>query len=156
MSDIYGIPREWKRVPTGCSSNVRHYANIRYGISPQGSLSIPRDRCSSGSSSGDGKQCIKRCVSCGSQPDGCSSATGYIPDRQGKSGFWTVEYYQPYFDIDTKTVRIPPALVFDLQFAHTMLDLRSSDDVIPPSYQPTRPFLPLTSLLLTFTVHSGH
>lgn len=30
---------------------------------------------------------------------------GYIPDRTAKSsGFWTVEYYQPYFDIDTKTV----------------------------------------------------
>lgn len=32
--------------------------------------------------------------------------TGYIPDGSAKSGgFWTIEYYQPYFDVDTKTVR---------------------------------------------------
>ncbi len=31
--------------------------------------------------------------------------SGYIPDKAARpSGFWTVEYYQPYFDIDTKTV----------------------------------------------------
>ncbi len=35
--------------------------------------------------------------------------TGYIPDRPVKAGgFWTVDYYQPYFDVDTKTVRLPP------------------------------------------------
>ncbi|KAI0092751.1 Yip1-domain-containing protein [Irpex rosettiformis] len=29
---------------------------------------------------------------------------GYIPDRPGKTSFWQVEHYQPYFDIDTLTV----------------------------------------------------
>lgn len=31
---------------------------------------------------------------------------GYLRDQpsQGKGGFWTVEYYQPYFDVDTQTV----------------------------------------------------
>lgn len=28
---------------------------------------------------------------------------GGVPAKP--SGFWTVEYYQPYFDVDTKTVR---------------------------------------------------
>jgi hypothetical protein len=34
--------------------------------------------------------------------------TGYLTDHgvspKGPSGFWTVEYYQPYFDVDTSTV----------------------------------------------------
>jgi hypothetical protein len=32
---------------------------------------------------------------------------GYLRDQpsQGKGGFWTVEYYQSYFDVDTRTVR---------------------------------------------------
>lgn len=31
--------------------------------------------------------------------------SGYIPDKAARpSGFWTVEYYQPYFDVDTLTV----------------------------------------------------
>ncbi|KIP12855.1 hypothetical protein PHLGIDRAFT_113442 [Phlebiopsis gigantea 11061_1 CR5-6] len=33
-----------------------------------------------------------------------NSARGYIPDRPGKSGFWQLDYYQPYFDVDTKIV----------------------------------------------------
>lgn len=36
-------------------------------------------------------------------------ASGYLSEgntqRKGTGGFWTVEYYQPYFDIDTVTVR---------------------------------------------------
>jgi hypothetical protein len=35
------------------------------------------------------------------------SITGYLTDhttRKGPPGFWTVEYYQPYFDVDTSTV----------------------------------------------------
>lgn len=33
-------------------------------------------------------------------------SAGYLREQPGqsKSGFWTVEYYQPYFDVDTKTV----------------------------------------------------
>lgn len=34
--------------------------------------------------------------------------TGYLADHgaspKGPSGFWTIEYYQPYFDVDTSTV----------------------------------------------------
>jgi hypothetical protein len=34
-------------------------------------------------------------------------SVGYLRDQpsQGKGGFWTVEYYQSYFDVDTHTVR---------------------------------------------------
>lgn len=36
---------------------------------------------------------------------------GYIREenrqRAGASGFWTVEYYQPYFDVDTNTASRP-------------------------------------------------
>lgn len=40
----------------------------------------------------------------------CSnSASGYLSEettqQKGTGGFWTVEYYQLYFDVDTKTVR---------------------------------------------------
>lgn len=38
------------------------------------------------------------------------AGTGYIQDegRQRAGGFWTIEYYQPYFDVDTTTVRHNP------------------------------------------------
>ena len=36
-------------------------------------------------------------------------ASGYLSEetaqKKSTGGFWTVEYYQPYFDVDTKTVR---------------------------------------------------
>jgi hypothetical protein len=40
----------------------------------------------------------------------CSNfSSGYLSEettqKKGAGGFWTVEYYQPYFDVDTKTVR---------------------------------------------------
>ena len=42
-------------------------------------------------------------------------ASGYLSEettqRKSTGGFWTVEYYQPYFDVDTKTVRFQ--LLFD-------------------------------------------
>ena len=35
--------------------------------------------------------------------------SGYLSEetaqKKSAGGFWTIEYYQPYFDIDTKTVR---------------------------------------------------
>jgi len=38
-------------------------------------------------------------------PAGANASRGFIPDAPGKrSGFWTLDYYQPYFDVDTKTV----------------------------------------------------
>ncbi|KAG8754353.1 hypothetical protein FRC14_005160 [Serendipita sp. 396] len=33
-----------------------------------------------------------------------STGRGYIRDQPSKSSFWNVEYYQPYFDVDTQTV----------------------------------------------------
>lgn len=43
-------------------------------------------------------------------------ALGYLSEdtaqRKGTGGFWTVEYYQPYFDVDTATVRFQ--LLLDL------------------------------------------
>ncbi|THH09017.1 hypothetical protein EW145_g2329 [Phellinidium pouzarii] len=36
---------------------------------------------------------------------GMSNANGgYLNDLQQRSGFWTIEYYQQFFDVDTKTV----------------------------------------------------
>ena len=44
-------------------------------------------------------------------------ASGYLSDettqRKGTGGFWTVEYYQPYFDVDTITVRVRFQLFLD-------------------------------------------
>lgn len=38
----------------------------------------------------------------------CALRTGYIPDRGAGRvspyGLWTLDYFQPYFDVDTKTV----------------------------------------------------
>ena len=44
------------------------------------------------------------------QMPACSNfSSGYLSEettqKKGTGGFWTVEYYQPYFDVDTKTVR---------------------------------------------------
>jgi hypothetical protein len=38
---------------------------------------------------------------------GRNARAGYFedPPSRGGGGFWTVEYYQQYFDVDTKTVR---------------------------------------------------
>ena len=42
-------------------------------------------------------------------------ASGYLSEdttqRKGTGGFWTVEYYQPYFDVDTLTVRFQMLLL---------------------------------------------
>ncbi|KAI0080758.1 Yip1-domain-containing protein [Panus rudis PR-1116 ss-1] len=36
---------------------------------------------------------------------GTNASRGYTTDGPSKpTGFWTIEYYQPYFDVDTKTV----------------------------------------------------
>ncbi|KAG8959892.1 hypothetical protein FRC03_007336 [Tulasnella sp. 419] len=37
-------------------------------------------------------------------PNAGASSRGYLRDQPQPGGFWTVEYYQPYFDVDTKTV----------------------------------------------------
>ena len=66
---------------------------------------------------------------------------GYIQDesrqRVGSSAFWTVEYYQPYFDVDTTAVRPRPS--FDIA-ATKVLQLifsdRSSNAAIQLSFPP--------------------
>jgi hypothetical protein len=41
------------------------------------------------------------------QAPGRNARAGYFEDPPSRGGgFWTVEYYQQYFDVDTKTVRI--------------------------------------------------
>ena len=35
--------------------------------------------------------------------------SGYFSDRPKSSGFWQLEYYQPYFDVDTKMVSVYPS-----------------------------------------------
>lgn len=38
------------------------------------------------------------------------TGAGYLRSESGSS-FWNIEYYQKYFDVDTKTVRCSPVLV---------------------------------------------
>jgi hypothetical protein len=48
---------------------------------------------------------------CARGADGARAPAGYFVDAparpSGAGGFWTVDYYQPFFDVDTKTVRPP-------------------------------------------------
>ncbi|KAJ7784960.1 hypothetical protein DFH07DRAFT_907660 [Mycena maculata] len=74
---------------------------------------------------------------------------GYLQD-QGKpaGGFWTVEYYQPYFDIDTKTV---------LKRCYATL-LPSSSDYLSTHLNPADlygPFWTLTTLIFTLFLSSS-
>ncbi|KAJ7921373.1 hypothetical protein B0H13DRAFT_2230605 [Mycena leptocephala] len=74
---------------------------------------------------------------------------GYLQD-QGKpsGGFWTVEYYQCYFDVDTKTV---------LQRCYSTL-LPSSSDYLSTHLNPADlygPFWTLTTLIFTLFLSSS-
>ncbi|KAF7342952.1 hypothetical protein MVEN_01725200 [Mycena venus] len=74
---------------------------------------------------------------------------GYLQD-QGKSagGFWTVEYYQCYFDVDTKTV---------LQRCYSTL-LPSSSDYLSTHLNPADlygPFWTLTTLIFALFLSSS-
>ncbi|KAJ7083435.1 hypothetical protein C8R44DRAFT_992000 [Mycena epipterygia] len=74
---------------------------------------------------------------------------GYLQD-QGKpaGGFWTVEYYQCYFDVDTKTV---------LQRCYSTL-LPSSTDYLATHLNPADlygPFWTLTTLIFTLFLSSS-
>ncbi|KAI6126793.1 hypothetical protein F5141DRAFT_357013 [Pisolithus sp. B1] len=43
----------------------------------------------------------------GAQPTSRNVGRGYMtdaPSRKSPAGFWSVEFYQPYFDVDTITV----------------------------------------------------
>lgn len=48
--------------------------------------------------------------------------TGYIADQPRSSSFWSLDYYQSYFDVDTKTVRLVP---FRLRLPATSYPLTS-------------------------------
>ncbi|KAJ7510615.1 hypothetical protein B0H11DRAFT_1955470 [Mycena galericulata] len=74
---------------------------------------------------------------------------GYLQD-QGKpaGGFWTVEYYQPYFDVDTKTV---------LRRCYSTL-LPTSTDYLSTHLNPADlygPFWTLTTLIFTLFLSSS-
>ncbi|KAJ7748415.1 hypothetical protein B0H16DRAFT_1319810 [Mycena metata] len=74
---------------------------------------------------------------------------GYLQD-QGKpaGGFWTVEYYQSYFDVDTKTV---------LRRCYSTL-LPSSSDYLSTHLNPADlygPFWTLTTLIFTLFLSSS-
>ncbi|KAI0786347.1 Yip1-domain-containing protein [Abortiporus biennis] len=81
---------------------------------------------------------------------GGNSSRGYIPDRPAQpGGFWTIEYYQPYFDVDTKTVlrRCYSTL---LPTSRTYLSSH-----LTPSPDLYGPFWTLTTLIFSLFVFSS-
>ena len=94
---------------------------------------------------------------------------GYEADGSARkpSGFWTIEYYQPYFDVDTKTVR-PRSSFFHthmLTRAHQVLR-RCYSTLLPtsrnylsthltPSADLYGPFWTLTTLIFSLFVFSS-
>jgi len=69
--------------------------------------------------------------------------------RKGTGGFWTVEYYQPYFDVDTKTV---------LQRCYTTLIPTSSLTYLSTHLNPADlygPFWTLTTLVFALFLSSS-
>jgi len=75
---------------------------------------------------------------------------GYLRDQpsQGKGGFWTVEYYQSYFDVDTRTV---------LQRCLATL-LPTSSNYLSTHLNPADlygPFWTLTTLIFTLFLSSS-
>ncbi|KAI0921534.1 hypothetical protein AcW2_006475 [Taiwanofungus camphoratus] len=84
----------------------------------------------------------------------CALRTGYIPDRGAGRvspyGLWTLDYFQPYFDVDTKTVirrcyltLFPPAAS---SYLHTHLT---------PAADMYGPFWTLTTLIFALCVCSS-
>ncbi|TFK31258.1 Yip1 domain family protein, partial [Crucibulum laeve] len=78
---------------------------------------------------------------------------GYLQEqasqRKGSSGFWTVEYYQPYFDIDTQTV---------LKRCYTTLIPTAAKTYISTHLNPPDlygPFWTLTTLIFTLFLSSS-
>ncbi|KAF8065049.1 hypothetical protein FPV67DRAFT_1671337 [Lyophyllum atratum] len=76
---------------------------------------------------------------------------GYLqdqPSRKATSAFWTVEYYQPYFDVDTQTV---------LRRCYATL-LPTSTDYLSTHLNPADlygPFWTLTTLIFTLFLSSS-
>jgi protein YIPF1/2 len=78
------------------------------------------------------------------------ASIGYIQDeRKGAGGFWTVEYYQAYFDVDTQTV---------LKRCYSTLLPTSSNYLsthLVPAADLYGPFWSLTTLIFTLFLSSS-
>ncbi|KAH7928883.1 Yip1-domain-containing protein [Leucogyrophana mollusca] len=77
---------------------------------------------------------------------------GYLTDqsaRKGPSGFWTVEYYQPYFDVDTSMVL--------KRCYSTLLPMSPNylSEHLTPSADLYGPFWTLTTLIFTLFLSSS-
>jgi len=81
---------------------------------------------------------------------GSNAARGYIPDSGVRGGFWAVEYYQPYFDIDTKTVLRRCYLTLLPHRASTFLSVH-----LTPAADLYGPFWTLTTLIFALFVCSS-
>ncbi|KII91702.1 hypothetical protein PLICRDRAFT_518156, partial [Plicaturopsis crispa FD-325 SS-3] len=84
-------------------------------------------------------------------PGAANINRGYLQDQQSKpsGGFWTVEYYQPYFDVDTKTV---------LKRCYSTLLPTSSSYLsthLTPAADLYGPFWTLTTLIFTLFLSSS-
>ena len=101
------------------------------------------------------------------------SLSGYLSEetaqKKSTGGFWTIEYYQPYFDVDTKTVRFQ-FLVDDYYYNLNSLNFqvlqRCYTTLIPPAsftYLSTHlnpadlygPFWTLTTLIFALFLSSS-
>ncbi|EIM87379.1 Yip1-domain-containing protein [Stereum hirsutum FP-91666 SS1] len=80
---------------------------------------------------------------------GGHSSRGYIADQPRSSSFWSLDYYQSYFDIDTKTVlsRCLTTL-YPLHPSYTSAHLVPSPDLYGP-------FWTLTTLIFTLFITSS-
>lgn len=74
---------------------------------------------------------------------------GYLQDDQSNKGFWTLEYYQSYFDIDTQTVLKRCYTTLLPQAARTYI----STHLNPPDLY--GPFWTLTTLIFTLFLSSS-
>ncbi|KAJ7066935.1 Yip1-domain-containing protein, partial [Mycena amicta] len=75
---------------------------------------------------------------------------GYLQDRGKPSGFWTVEYYQCYFDVDTKTVLH--------RCYSTLIPTSATSDYLSTHLNPADlygPFWTLTTLIFTLFLSSS-
>ncbi|RDX53168.1 Yip1-domain-containing protein [Lentinus brumalis] len=80
---------------------------------------------------------------------GSNASRGYISDGPKRSGFWQLEYYQPYFDVDTKTV---------IRRCYTTLLPHSPNYLsahLTPSADLYGPFWTLTTLIFALFVCSS-
>ncbi|KAI0773906.1 Yip1-domain-containing protein [Fomes fomentarius] len=82
---------------------------------------------------------------------GTNASRGFISDgsAKGNSGFWQLEYYQPYFDVDTKTV---------IRRCYTTLIPTSANYTsahLTPSADLYGPFWTLTTLVFALFVCSS-